>query len=250
MTRKSEPQAEQHWVKAYDSVIRAGWLTPNEIAVYLNLLSHQGINATAWPSHETIGEEVGVHSRTVARTIKKLQAKALVQVIPRFEGNGRQTSNAYQVTRVPLPPASCLAPRDRESYKEDSSQEDSLKTSTKVEVKNDWSYLSDTKPPTDAQFDYIADLIMDVEQCTPSEAWAHLDELRVPTQKAAGELIRDLFVAAKSIEAFGHPGGFDLYPNTRGIPLPPPSPDPGAVSTHTEASKSESTPVSQFEEAR
>jgi hypothetical protein len=250
MTRKSEPQAEQHWVKAYDSVIRAGWLKPNESVVYMNLLSHQGINPTAWPSHETIGEEVGIHSRTVARTIKKLEAKKLVEVLPRFEENGRQTSNAYRVKRVPIAPALGRPPVGRKSYKEDSSQEDSLKTSTKVEVKNDWSYLSDTKPPTDAQLDYIADLIMDVEQCTPSEAWAHLDELRVPTQKAAGERIRDLYVAAKSIKAFGHPGGFDLYPDPRGIPLPPTPPDPGAVSTHTEASKSESTPVSQFEQVR
>lgn len=79
MNEKYEPEPEQHWVKVYDSVIRAGWLKPNESAVYMNLLSHQGINPTAWPSHDTIGEEVGIHSRTVARTIKKLEAKKLVE---------------------------------------------------------------------------------------------------------------------------------------------------------------------------
>ena len=250
MTRKSEPQAEQHWVKAYDSVIRAGWLTPNEIAVYLNLLSHQGINATAWPSHETIAGEVGIHSRTVARTIKKLQAKALVQVIPRFEGNGRQTSNAYQVTRVPLPPASCLAPRDRESYKEDSSQEDSLKTSTKVEGKKDWRYLSPTKPPTSAQLDYICDLIMDIGGCGLNEARAVLDELIVPSQKAADEIIRDLYVEGRKIREFGHFGDLDLLLGIGEEPLPLAPLETGAVSTHTDALKSESTPVGQFEEVR
>jgi predicted transcriptional regulator len=255
MNEKYEHETEQHWVKAYDSVIRAGWLKPNEIAVYMNLLSHQGINPTAWPSHETIGEEVGIHSRTVARTIKKLEAKKLVEVLPRFEENGRQTSNAYRVKRVPIAPALGRPPGGTKSDKEDSSQEDLTNTSTKVEVRNDWSYLSDTKPPTAKQLDYIADLIMDVEECTPDEAWAHIDELSVPTQKAAGELIRDLYVAAKSIEAIGHSGCFELYPDPGelypdpgGIPLPPPSSSPGAVSPHTGHVNSESTPDFEFAE--
>ena len=200
----------EHFVVLYDTISRSGLYTPNEIAVYSNLLSHQGTNEKAWPSQTTIGREVTLNKKTVGRTIKSLVKKGLVTVKYQFDESGRQTTNAYYVHETPVRGTNSRTPLDKKSHKGDS-----LVNTPSEMVCESWVQLSYGLPPTEKQFEYIRDLVMEFEGCDEDKANDLVDELEIYTQIDADHLIRLLYVAIKNNAKKGHSFGFtldDYYP--------------------------------------
>lgn len=239
----------EHFVVLYDTISRSGLYTPNEIAVYSNLLSHQGTNEKAWPSQTTIGREVTLNKKTVGRTIKSLVRKGLVTVKYQFDESGRQTTNAYYVHETPLRGTNSRPPLDRKSHKGDSIKGNSLINTPSETVSERWVHLSHELPPTEKQMEYIRDLVMEFEGCDEEDANELVDDLAIDTQVDADDLIRMLYVAIKNQAEKGHSFGFtlaDYYPG--GYPLPSPEESIGAISTHTPSLNGEATPCDGDEE--
>lgn len=211
---------DQHWAKAYDLVIRGGWLRPNESVVYLNLLSHQGLNATAFPSHTTVGREVNLSPKTVQRVIKSLREKGLITVTPRCGDDGRQTTNAYRVRRVPIGGTYRPGAMVTVTNEEDSNQEASLKTSSKMMMRS-WTGLSPDKPATKQQLDYIHDLIIDFEECNDVDAKQKTSALSLQNQVEADGAIKEIFQAIVYRNLFGKSNGFELLSLVKptGVPV-------------------------------
>lgn len=172
-----------HWVKAFDWVMREGILNPIQTSVYLNLVSHQGQNNSAWPAQKRIAEEVKSSVSSVRRAIEALRELGLVDVEARFGPDGSQTSNRYIV----LTPDRCsmgAGGRLIMSNKGDSKQEDSHKSSSKMS-KRDWSKTSETKPPTAKQIKALIDYMCEADGCTPEEASEEVFKLQIKTQRDA-----------------------------------------------------------------
>ena len=199
----------QHWVKAYDAVVRGGWLKPAESVVYLNLLSHQGINATAFPSQKTVAEEVNLSQKTVHRVIKSLVQKGLITSTARFGDDGNQTSNAYRVRRVPIGGTRSPSPLDTMTNEGDTTQEDSTNTSSRM-MKNSWAGLSSEKPASKQQLDYIHDLIVDYEECGDLDAKKKSKSLCLQSQVDADAVIKKIYQAIQYRNRFGKSNGFEI----------------------------------------
>jgi hypothetical protein len=147
--------------------------------------------------------------RTVGRAIETLVAKGLVTVKHRYTADGRQTSNDYWVRRVPLGQAFNLRPVGTESHKEDSLQEASINTPSKMATRS-WSHVSAEKPPTKAQLDYLVDLVVDFEVCSESSAKALIKGLNLNDQEAAHLAIRKVHTANLYRARYGKSSGFKL----------------------------------------
>ena len=210
---------DQHWAKAYDLVIRGGWLRPNESVVSLNLLSHQGLNATAFPSHTTVGREVNLSPKTVQRVIKSLKEKGLITVTPRCGDDGRQTTNAYRVRRVPIGGTYRPGAMVTVTNEEDSNQEASLNTSSKM-MKRSWRGLSPDMPASKQQLDYIHDLIIDLEECNDVDAKQKTSALSLQNQVEADGVIKEIFQAIVYRNRFGKSNGFELFSVVKPIDVP------------------------------
>ncbi|MGV8851720.1 MAG: helix-turn-helix domain-containing protein [Rhodoglobus sp.] len=81
-------------------VIRDGLLSPNELAVYLVLLSHRDhTTGEAYPGFGTIAKESQVSRSTVKRLIPDLESMGLITVKRRKREGGKNEVNLYTVAK-------------------------------------------------------------------------------------------------------------------------------------------------------
>lgn len=99
---------EKRWGKALADV---GWtaipnivlekqkdlgLKPTDINVILQIAKHWWeAGSQPWPSVASIAKCIGVETRTVQRSLKKLEDAGLLERVPRYYAQGGQKSNAY-----------------------------------------------------------------------------------------------------------------------------------------------------------
>lgn len=75
------------------------------IAVY-NALAYYANNANeAWPGAGTIARMIGCSERQVRATLQLLKELGVIDITPRFNEDGKRTSNAYTLHRVQVHPA-------------------------------------------------------------------------------------------------------------------------------------------------
>lgn len=89
------PDREVPYQKVKHSFMRNRYIAPYEKLVYLCIMAYKGSHTIAWPSKASIAEDLDVSSKTVERTIKKLQDKGALIVINRIMETNRRTSNMY-----------------------------------------------------------------------------------------------------------------------------------------------------------
>jgi GntR family transcriptional regulator len=180
----------ERFTMALPWVCRGGILTPNQKAVYINLLDRQGANNHAWPSHATIARETCMSRSSVKRAIKDLEAMKLVRIRGRLGDDGKRTSNSYEVAKYP-PGSVRTTPQFSQSYKEDSVQEDSSLNSSSARSKRSWENVSDEHRPSDKQLDHLTELIVENEGVSEAEAKAWVATMGIETSRDAHEAIKD-----------------------------------------------------------
>lgn len=78
---------------------KAGGSTDKLVLIILANFADE--NGSSFPSHKTIADRAECGVSTVERSLKRLEARGLVSITPRFEsgveGSNRQTSNSYQL---------------------------------------------------------------------------------------------------------------------------------------------------------
>ena len=72
-------------------------LNPGAMVVFAALASFAGKTRVAWPSLSTLAQMVKMTERSVRRCIGELEAAGAISRVPRFDDDGRQTSNAYRL---------------------------------------------------------------------------------------------------------------------------------------------------------
>lgn len=71
------------------------------LALYVAIKKHYNFDSgTAWPSHKRLSLMIGVSQRTVIRYTQKLVELGVLEVEPRFDERGQQTSNVYRLPWV------------------------------------------------------------------------------------------------------------------------------------------------------
>ncbi len=75
-------------------------ISPTAYKVYLALKSFDGKERQIFPSKKTLAEKCGLGLTSIYTAIKQLIHARLVAVVARFDKNGRQTSNFYQLTEL------------------------------------------------------------------------------------------------------------------------------------------------------
>ncbi|SFU17882.1 MULTISPECIES: helix-turn-helix domain-containing protein [Pseudomonas] len=71
--------------------------SPQTKIIVLALAFRSDKKSQCWPKVSTIAAMVGYSERTVQRVLRELEAIGIIRVTPRFQDNGRQTSNTYQL---------------------------------------------------------------------------------------------------------------------------------------------------------
>ena len=72
-------------------------LKHSALIVFMALASFAGKSRIVWPSVSTVAEMVDMTERSVRRQIGELIEAGVVSRVPRYDGAGRQTSNAYRL---------------------------------------------------------------------------------------------------------------------------------------------------------
>lgn len=75
-------------------------LGPYGIAVYAALAMHAGRDAIAWPSYQTIADEIGASRRQVMRSIGVMVELGIIAKEQRSRDTGETTSNRYELKSV------------------------------------------------------------------------------------------------------------------------------------------------------
>ncbi|GIG54541.1 helix-turn-helix domain-containing protein [Demequina activiva] len=71
-------------------------LDHHELVVYIALLTHRSDAGEAWPSRTTLARESKVSLDSVKRTLRKLEARGLIEITRRKNGK-QNASNLYRV---------------------------------------------------------------------------------------------------------------------------------------------------------
>ncbi|BAU99982.1 helix-turn-helix domain-containing protein [Aurantimicrobium minutum] len=191
-----------------NAFIRSPHLDPYEKTIWIYLKSRQGVNATSWPSHQTISKETSIGKSTVKRKINNLIEKGLLQSTQRFVGH-EQTTNTYTVLFMPdefldsSPRFIASPPEFTSSYKEDTSQEDTFNNTPFTTGEKSWTNLQPERKITEKQREYLRDLIAESEDCSTNEADEYIDELMPLSQVEANELISEYWVELRKNNVYG-----------------------------------------------
>lgn len=78
-------------IRKYMSVVGT---TPIGVLLALSSFADNS-SRDCWPSHATLAKIVGCHSDTVRRSLAALEKAGLLRIEPRYNEEGRQTSNTY-----------------------------------------------------------------------------------------------------------------------------------------------------------
>lgn len=82
-------------VHAFQSAV-----SPTAYKVFLVLKSFDGKDHKIFPSKKTLAQRCGLGLTSIYKAIKQLVKAGLVTVVSRFDPNGRQTSNFYQINEI------------------------------------------------------------------------------------------------------------------------------------------------------
>lgn len=94
--------ASQPFVMIARNVMVSPELTPNDKVVYAILCAHASNGGKqTYLGNETISAMAGFSGRTVSRSLGRLKTKALIDITPRYNGEGRQVSNLYTILALP-----------------------------------------------------------------------------------------------------------------------------------------------------
>lgn len=75
-------------------------VSPTAYKVFLVLKSFDGKDHRIFPSKKTLAQRCGLGLTSIYKAIKQLVTADLVTVVSRFDPNGRQTSNFYQINET------------------------------------------------------------------------------------------------------------------------------------------------------
>jgi len=96
---------DNRYLKIDYGFLRRTDLTPIQKLVFATINDRIGKNGEAWPSMETIANDLGVERKTVLRAIKVLKKKKFLKVkrfIRRFDDGTVLQSNSYSKGKEPL----------------------------------------------------------------------------------------------------------------------------------------------------
>jgi Helix-turn-helix domain len=94
-------------------------ITATERVVLVGYASHANADGTAWPGKRLLGEECGLHRRTVTKATRSLQDKGLLDIERRTDTYGRDLTPVIHL-RVPI--STPRAAQDRTRAVEDPSR--------------------------------------------------------------------------------------------------------------------------------
>lgn len=89
------PKPRKGWLMVPHTFLCNNPLPARERLLYLMLLSHQGQNAEAWPSQETLATQCGCSIRTIKKMVDRLVKDGYLKV----RRLGRRKANRYTVMR-------------------------------------------------------------------------------------------------------------------------------------------------------
>ena len=72
-------------------------ISPTAYKVFLALKSFDGKDHKIFPSKKTLAEKCGLGLTSIYKALKQLTKAGLVSIVARYDKNGRQTSNFYQI---------------------------------------------------------------------------------------------------------------------------------------------------------
>ena len=82
------------FVQVPNRILRDPDLSPGAKLVYAGILSYAWKEESAWPGHERLGIDLGVHRNTIGRMIRELQERGYLRVQRRGQGK----TNIYTLT--------------------------------------------------------------------------------------------------------------------------------------------------------
>ena len=75
-------------------------ISPTAYKVFLVLKSFDGKDHKIFPSKKTLAQRCGLGLTSIYKAIKQLAKAGLITIVSRFDHNGRQTSNFYQINET------------------------------------------------------------------------------------------------------------------------------------------------------
>lgn len=75
-------------------------VSPTAYKVFLVLKSFDGKDHKIFPSKKTLAQRCGLGLTSIYKAIKQLAKAGLITIVSRFDHNGRQTSNFYQINET------------------------------------------------------------------------------------------------------------------------------------------------------
>lgn len=75
-------------------------VSPTAYKVFLVLKSFDGKDHKIFPSKKTLAQRCGLRLTSIYKAIRQLAKAGLITIVSRFDPNGRQTSNFYQINET------------------------------------------------------------------------------------------------------------------------------------------------------
>ena len=197
------------FVKMPNWVVRAGLLSPYELAVYMVLKSHADKHGRSYPSRATIAREAQVGDKTAKRTLDTLVERGFVRKTIRPNPGGKHQSNEYHVvtfpdedpgvgvTQTPTGGQGGLHLGVSETHKEEPQEEEPQEEDLRLTLTGERAlssigeFIDPHEPSTEEQQNYLRDLHLHMFNEAPAAdrmtAWRDLEK-----QQASGLIQRYL----------------------------------------------------------
>jgi len=78
-----------------NAVLKCQQLSPTAKLIFGRLCQYAGEDGEAFPSYNTLGQEVGIERRQTIRAVKELEQFGLIRAVARRKGDGGFSSNTY-----------------------------------------------------------------------------------------------------------------------------------------------------------
>lgn len=100
---EAQDRRRQNWLWVDNEIITeyGAQIGTTGIALYCALAMYANKTRECWPSRATLARQLAVSEQTVGKYLSKLEEVGLVRIEPRFDEDGRQTSNLYVLVDVP-----------------------------------------------------------------------------------------------------------------------------------------------------
>jgi hypothetical protein len=78
-----------------NAILQCRELSATAKLLFGRLSQYAGADGEAFPSYNTLGQEVGIERRQAIRAVRELEDFGLIRAVPRHKGDGSLTSNGY-----------------------------------------------------------------------------------------------------------------------------------------------------------